>query len=133
MRNILKWIIGIIFITNLSSCSSEIEFDKIVDSESSFILTKYNENRLDSQGVFEIDTLKVGSKKHEKLLKFLMNNSKKWNKSHASFIGDISIRQGKMNLTRIKNGLVLNFTDKKNESNQLTKTIDTRELEFLKK
>jgi len=133
MEKISKWILGIIFIACFLSCSSYIELEEMFDFKSPFIITLTNENPLNSQATFEIDTLKIGSEKYKKLIKFLKNNSENWKKFPVSYIGDISIRQGKMNLTRIKNGLVLNFTNEKNESNQFIKTINSSELDFLKK
>ncbi|MFT7034531.1 MAG: hypothetical protein ACJA2S_003048 [Cyclobacteriaceae bacterium] len=68
-------------------------------------------------------------------MQFASKNSTDWNPTSASFNADYYLRQDNFQLMGWKNGksVVINFIDVNCQANQLAKSIETGELNFLLK
>ena len=81
------------------------------------------------------DTIFANTDKWSRLMQFASKNSTDWNPSPASHIADYYLRQDNFQLMGWNNGksVVINFVDANGQANQLAKSIETGELNFLLK
>ena len=127
--NFLTFLFGFM----LPSGRTEIKLNKLIQADGFVSISRYIPHPITQQNSFHTETLQKHSSKWEKLQQFLEQHEKGWQKSPASFIGDIYIVQADVRLVYAlgKHTLVLNFKDEKGKLQQYVKVIEAGELDFL--
>lgn len=117
----------------LASCGSKININNYIDKKSSFILTLNSTDKMTGLTKAIQTDIKVNSHKYSKLIEWFNNNESGWQLTPASYVANISVRQGSFGLlyTRGTDGAVISFIDKENKSRQYSKSITKGELDFL--
>jgi hypothetical protein len=120
-----------IFITIFQSCTQSIDINDLNISNTELKVTFLIKN---SSGLENIYTNKISnnSKELKYLNNWLINNSKEWENSIASFSSPkISLTNDNFRFLIFTDFVVIGYSDKNNKTRQLTKKVDSNEFEFL--
>lgn len=133
MRYIFNHISGILLVIFLSSCREDVDFNKIIDSNSPFIISLNLTDSITGYTTVKTDTIIVGTDSWGKVVECLKNNSNDWNSTPASYLADFNVQQGEFGLMgwTEQKSVVIHFIDKNGKSKQLIKSIDNNKLDFL--
>jgi len=117
----------------LSSCSTNIDFNKIIDNSKPFEIKK---TLLTSPSYSDYKkTINHKSKKWIDFDNWLKNNKNDWYKTPASYITEITIKQNDFNLLFFSDNegetVVINYIDDKGNGQQYWKKIKKGELDFV--
>ena len=133
MKRTYKVIFTIIAILILSSCQSDIVFDKIIDFNAPFTMIVTNVDSISGLSNFKTETIAVNSEKWLKFIDFAKENVDGWSLTPVSYISDITITQGEFRLLywKGKDTVVIGFVDRNGKGQQYRKVIKKDELNFL--
>jgi len=122
----------LIFLVILS-CSTNIDFNRIIDNSKPFEIEKKILNSSNYLGYKRI--INSQSKKWIDFDDWLKNNQNDWYKTPASYITEITIKQNDFNLLFFSNDegetVVINYIDDKGNGKQYRKKIKKGELDFV--
>jgi len=127
----IEYLVSITIIMVLVSCQTDQKLTELIDQNSPIILFSRPRNIELNKPL--IDTISVNSDKWNQFMSFASRNSSGWEPTPASFNPDYLLRQVNFQLMGWEGGkyIVLNYIDSNGQANQLTKTIDPGELNFL--
>jgi hypothetical protein len=131
MKRLIKYLICIsAFI--LSSCSSEINPEDLINTDEPLKLSIQLTDKLTRMTNAETSIIEVNSSKYAEFLKWVEENEDGWSASMASYIYKFSISQKNFSLLYFPNGnVVIGFSDKEGNGHQYAKKIKPGELDFL--
>ncbi len=117
----------------ISSCSTNIDFNRIIDNSKPFEVEKKILNSSNYLGYKRI--INNQSKKWIDFDNWLKNNRNDWHKTPASYITEITIKQDDFNLLFFSDNegetIVINYIDDKGKGQQYRKEIKKGELDFV--
>ena len=113
------------------SCSHNLDLSEVFKQETCLKLSIYSNNK-NIQNIISQDSICKNSKKWEKALNWLSENSNGWKSSIASYsTPDISLIGNNFRLLIYKNGVVIGFMNKSGKVEQMTKDVSESEFKFL--
>ena len=117
-----------ILVLFVAGCTQRIDIDKRFDQTAPFtVLVRDSLNT--STVSYQLNS---NTSKYAILINWLKNNRDGWQKSPASYIGDIMVKQKNFTLLRLRNnGVMVSFPDDEGQHSQFTKDCDKEELAFL--
>ena len=117
----------------ISSCSTNIDFNRIIDNSKPFEVEKKILNSSNYLGYKRI--INNQSKKWIDFDNWLKNNRNDWHKTPVSYITEITIKQDDFNLLFFSDNegetVVINYIDDKGKGQQYRKEIKKGELDFV--
>lgn len=131
LKTPIRFLLFILNICILTSCTSNINFNEIIDKNKALEL-RISKNDSSFPEHFEIP---AHSEKFIRLTKWADNNTTGWESSFASYKPEVFVGQGNFRLLYWtgKDGVIIGFTDKGEKPRQYSKKIEKGELDFLVK
>jgi|JI10StandDraft_1071094.scaffolds.fasta_scaffold350689_1 hypothetical protein len=133
MAKQLRNLFFIIYIFVLASCTTNINFNEYIDKNLPLELIIQKNYFSTDKTMPERIVIPSNSDKFIKLTQWAENNTTGWEKTPASYVSEVYVRQGDFRLlyTSGTDGVVIGFTDRENNPKQYSKKIKKGELDFL--
>jgi hypothetical protein len=128
LKSFLKY--ASILLLFVAGCAQRIDIDKRFDRNAPFTVLVSNTLNKETDS-YEINS---NTSEHAKFINWLKGNQDGWQKSPASYAGNIMVKQKDFTLLGLRNkGVMISFPGNAGKHLQYTKDCDKEELEFLRR